>query len=162
NRLNRTSNLRPHPQVPNLPIWPVPTIDSFLTARDVLFPADTEFKLDRRLVVTQYLRALPASFDATTRGRALELIRESLYGDTNLLKLFDELAPQVPGLPDSGYCQRPASLGFDGESLHTQVDPSKIADVEAVARFCADLLAYRTGHIEYRMPGDTVTVDLHE
>jgi hypothetical protein len=147
-RLSRSDGYPPHPTVPDLPVWPVPTLDSYRHARDCLFPHDDGLSVDRQLAAKVILDALPLT-DRDERAKARRVIRDSLADRPDLLSWFDGLADPPPFVPQVLATLRP---GFQGDHLNLRTSPFGIANVRDAVRFAADLLELTPGAIDYDMP----------
>jgi hypothetical protein len=147
-RLSRFDGYPPHPTVPDLPVWPVPTLDSFWHARDCLFPHDDGLSVDRQLVARVILEAVPLTAEAE-RAQARRVIRDSLANRPDLLPWFDGLADPPPFVPNLLGTFKP---GFQGDHLNLRTAPFGIENVRDAVRFAAHLLGLTPGAIDYDMP----------
>lgn len=147
-RLNRSDGYPPHPTVPDLPVRPVPTLDSFRHAKDALFAHDDELSVDRRLAAKVILEAVPLT-SREDRAKARRVIRDSLADRPDLLAWFDGLPdppPFVPQLLES------FKTGFHSDYLNLRTAPFGIENVRDAVRFAAHLLGLTPGAIDYDMP----------
>ncbi|HVK15862.1 MAG TPA: glycosyltransferase family 2 protein [Fimbriiglobus sp.] len=147
-QLSRSDGYPPHPTVPDLPVWPVPTLDSFQYARDHLFPHDAGLCADRQLVTKVVLEAIPLT-GADERSQARRVIRDSLADRPDLLPWFDGLADPPPFVPRLLGALKP---GFHCDHLNLRTAPFGIANVRDAVRFAANLLGLTPGSIDYDMP----------
>lgn len=147
-RLNRSDGYPPHPTIPDLPVWPVPTLDSFQHAKTFLFPRDDGLRVDRQLAARVVLDAVPLTA-ADDRARARWVIRDSLADRPDLLPWFDELADPPPFVP---HVLGPFKPGFQGDHLNLRTVPLGIENVRDAVRFAANLLGLSPGAIDYDMP----------
>jgi hypothetical protein len=147
-QLNRTDGYPPHPTVPDLPVWPVPTLDSFQHAKDFLFPHDADLSLDRQLAARAILETVPLT-DPGDRAQARRVIRDSLTDQPDLLPWFDGLAGPPPFVPHVLGAFKP---GFQGDHLNLRTALFGIENVRDAVRFAAHLLGLSPGAIDYDMP----------
>jgi hypothetical protein len=147
-RLSRSDGYPPHPTVPDLAVWPVPTLDSFRHAKDCLFPHDDELAMDRQLAAKVILEALPLTNPAD-RAQARRVIRDSLADRPDLLPWFDGLADPPPFVP---HVLGPFKPGFQGDHLNVRTTPFGIESIWDAVRFVTHLLMLRPGGIDYDMP----------
>ncbi len=153
-RLSRTDGYPPHPMVPDLPVWPVPTLDSFQHARDALFPHDTALAADRQQAARVILEAVPLTAP-DDRAQARRVIRDSLADRPDLLPWFDELADPPPFVPHLLGSMR---LGYQGDHLNLRTTPFGVENVRDAVRLTTQLLGLSPGDIDYDMPprGDPI------
>lgn len=145
---NRKEKLRSHRWVPDLALFPAaPVADSFLVAKELLFPED-ELTLDRRILVTHCMGALRAEDEASWK-QAIEIIRATLDDDPETQAWFDENF-RVRLFPGSTKVQlRSSYLGMDGEYLHLSADQFRVEDVHAAAQVCENVLNYGSSGIKF-------------
>jgi hypothetical protein len=134
--------------VPDLPVWPVPTLDSFRHARDCLFPHDDGLIVDRQLAAKVILDALPLT-GPEERSKARSVIRDSLGDRPDLLPWFDGLTDPPPFVP---HVLAPFKPGFQSDHLNLRTAPFGIENVRDAVRFAAHLLGLTPGAIDYDMP----------
>ena len=149
--LNARAGLLPHPQVPDLPVFPhVPVADAFLFARQCFFP-DSDIHLNRRHLVEGCIANLRISSESEWQW-AIGLLRESLQDDPKTRAWFEETLAQTPFriLPAQ---LRPEFLGLDGEFLHLDASGFGVTDVAGAAQLCENILNYRRQGITY-LTGD--------
>lgn len=146
NALNSSCEIRHHPLVPNVPLGPVPTLESYLQAKDALAFEEGGIDLSPQSIAHYLLYALPAALPAGVRESLLQRIRDTIAVDDSTRRWFDRLCATVPAVPTPHPV--PPRLGFDGEFLHQRVDPAAVPDVAAAVEYCTRLLDYRTGVIE--------------
>lgn len=147
-RLNRSDGYPPHPTVPDLPVWPVPTLDSFRHARGCLFPHDDGLSVDRQLAAKVILEAVPLT-EHEERAKARRVIRDSLADRPDLLPWFDGLADPPPFVPN---LLGPFKPGYQGDHLNLRTTPFGIENVRDAVQFAAHLLRLSPGAIDYDMP----------
>jgi hypothetical protein len=130
----------PHPQVPALAVMSAGVADSYLRARDALFP-DAEAVLDRRQLVQRCLQESRAG-DAEEWRRALDSVRSSLADDPLLVAWFEreygrrshaDLAPATP----------PRLKRYGGTYLHLDAAEFGVTNVHEAALLCEKLLGYK-------------------
>lgn len=149
-RLNEAFGYVHHPQVPEKTILgPVHIADSFLHAKDALFPRDEVLVFDRKLFVERCLGAIPDT-DPEERERVRQIIRASIADSPELLKWFDDEAPSLPPAPLHTF--RPRRFGFDGATLSLDVAPFDIKDVSHAAGLVASLLGIGEKEIPFDVP----------
>jgi hypothetical protein len=135
--------------VPDFPLFPVvPVADSFLRAKEKLFPADDELKLDRRVLATRCAQDLRVETPEQWQ-EALDAIRASLGDAPDVLKWFEATHAQEPFRPGSPLNLRPEKLGYDGHFLHLSADAFGVADVYGAAELCDHILNYRNALVDY-------------
>lgn len=154
-QLNRSDGYPPHPTIPDLPVWPVPTLDSFQHAKSSLFPHDDALCIDRRLAIRVVLEAIPLT-GADDRAQARRMIRDSLADRPELFPWFDGLADPPPFVPHVLGSFKP---GFQGDHLNLRTAPFGIANVRDAVRFASNLLGQTPGAIDYDMPPRGESID---
>ncbi|MDR3417130.1 MAG: glycosyltransferase [Nevskia sp.] len=115
-----------HPTVPDFELFPVHNDDSFQQAKARLFQDDAELSLDRRVMLTRYLAAIP-DVGEEERQRIKGLIRASLADRPDLQAWFDTEALELPPCPP--FRLKPARFGFDGQFLHLDTTRFGITDI---------------------------------
>jgi hypothetical protein len=140
----------PHPAVPDLPISPVAVADSFLRAREALFPGDAELHLDRRLLSAKCAEELRVKSPAAWR-LALDAIRAALADDPAAQKWFEANHAYQPFRPAPPVNQRPPRLGYVGGCLHLDAEEFGVEEVCGAAALCDRILEYRGGAVDYDM-----------
>ena len=157
-RLNAEFGYVPHPRVPRkMLLAPVHVADSFLHAKDALFPDDASLVLDRKAMTERYLGAIVET-DPQDRAEVRDIIRASVADDPDLLHWFDSDAPSPP--PATLYSLRPRQLGFDGTTLNLQCDSFGVRDVAGAVELAASVLRLDQGPIAYNLPS-LLDMDLH-
>jgi hypothetical protein len=137
--LNERAGLPRHPWVADLPILPeVPVADSFLLAREALFPGEP-MRLDRKAFARQCLDRLCVAGEADWHS-ALALVRRSIADEPELLNWFDSEQAGRPWPRTGPRRLRPARLGLHGGNLHLDAGSFGARDVVAAARLCEALL----------------------
>lgn len=141
-RLSNEAGLRCHPEAPDIPTMPAALADSFLHARELLFPDDVDLCLDRKRLVMNCIDSIDErakSPDAWTDQ--FQEIRRSLSGDRDLIIWFDEHYAHRKFVSNNGAPARSTTeLGFDGHTLHLNAAEFGASDVLAVAQLSARLL----------------------
>jgi hypothetical protein len=151
-QMNARAGLAVHPWVPDLPIYPiVPVADSFLHAKEALFPHDDRLHLDRRRLAECCTGGLWAADLEEWRAR-LAVIRATFADDPALEKWFDGTYALQPFKEAAPLRLRGATLGYDGSCLHLRTDAFGVTDVAGAARLCANLLGFRGAEIAYGLP----------
>jgi hypothetical protein len=146
--LNRCDGYAPHPTVADLPIGPVPVLDSFQYAKDLLFPGDDGLILDRQLAARLVFTAVPLT-DPADRSTARRMIRDSLADRPELQNWFDGLPDPPPHVPN---LLGPLKLGFNGDHLNLRTTAFGVRNIHDAVRFAANLLGLKAGAIEYNLP----------
>ena len=137
-----------HPWVPDLAIFPhVPVADSFLLAKQVLFPAEDALQLDRRAFAAACVRGIRTDDEADWRV-ALARIRETFSDDPPAQAWFDSTFGNHPFAPAPPFQIRSPYPGFDGDFLHLAAERFGVADVEGAVRLCQSILG-TSGAIRY-------------
>lgn len=149
-RLNAAFGYLPHPLVPDKMILaPVHVADSFLHAKDALFPRDDTLVLDRKALTERYLGAI-LEIDPEDRGHVRRIIRESIADSPELLQWFDAEAPDLP--PASAHTFRPQRFGFDGITLSLETASFGIADIAGAVRLATSVLGVDSRAIPFDVP----------
>jgi hypothetical protein len=149
-RLNEAFGYVHHPQVPEKTILgPVHIADSFLHAKDALFPRDDILVFDRKLFIERCLGAIPDT-DPEDRERVRQVIRASVADSPELLRWFDDEAPSLPPAPLHTF--RPRRFGFDGATLSLDVATLDINDVAQAVGLAASLLGVGKEEIPFDVP----------
>lgn len=151
--LNATDALPTHRWVPDLAAFPyVPVADSFLLAKEALFP-DLDLHLDRREFITHCVQTVRADDEATWRA-ALAVIRRTLEDDPGLQAWFDAALADRPFSPPPPVRLRSERLGYDGAALHLDAEAFGVRDVYGAAQLCEKVLNYRRTPIAWEQSGD--------
>lgn len=149
-QLNEAFGYRRHPFVPDKMILaPVHVADSFLHAKDALFPQDNTLVLDRKAITERYLGAILET-DPLERSEVRQIIRASVADSAELLQWFDDEAPNLP--PASAHTFRPQRFGFDGITLSLDVAPFGVKDVSGAVSLTASLLGIDRQAIPFDLP----------
>jgi hypothetical protein len=151
--LNEEARLPMHRAIPNLPSFPaVPVADSFLLAKEALFPTDETIVLDRKIFTAHCVGGLRAQ-DAAEWRRSLEALGAILDDDRSLRLWFDETFLRMK--PSLGPVRlRTAPLGYDGSFLHLDTSLFGVADVCGAVTLCERILNYRASGIP--LPEDSL------
>jgi hypothetical protein len=122
--------------------------DSFLRAREALFPRDADLSLDRWLFAGRWLDGLRArTVEEWQHG--VTAIRASLADDPDLRARFDAIVPRVPQFREPISQIFTAPLGCRGDHLHLDASCFGVQDVHEASRLCEKLLAYRRDGVTY-------------
>jgi hypothetical protein len=149
-RLNETFGYRRHPLVPDKMILaPVHVADSFLHAKDALFPQDDSLTLDRRALTERYLGAILET-DPQERNEVRQIIRASIADSPELLQWFDTEAPNLP--PASPHTFRPRRLGFDGITLSLDAGLFGVENISDAVSLATTLLGVDEKEIPFDVP----------
>ncbi|SOD30484.1 Glycosyl transferase family 2 [Variovorax sp. YR752] len=149
-RLNEAFGYRRHPLVPDKMILaPVHVADSFLHAKDALFPNDDTLVLDRKAITERYLGAILET-DPQERAKVRQIIRASIADCAELLQWFDTEAPDLP--PASAHTFRPRRFGFDGVTLSLDAAPFGVKDVSGAVSLTTSLLGIDRQAIPFDLP----------
>jgi glycosyltransferase involved in cell wall biosynthesis len=155
-RLNADAGIRPHPWVPDLPVFPeVPVADAFLAAKQSLFP-DAALTIDRRQLLAHCLAAAASPPFAPGQSAAVETaLRAAAADDPELLQWLDDTlaAGGVPARPEIRL--RPDRLGFDGQSLHLDSQAFGVSTIQEAVALAERIVHYRPRAIDYE-DGDAV------
>jgi hypothetical protein len=150
--LNAQERLPTHRWVPDLPIFPyAPVAESFLLAKEALFPGEDSLRLDRRALACHCVSALRADGEEDWRA-ALRLIRSTFDDDPASQAWFDATLADRPFTPPGPVQLRSSHLGFDGDFLHLSADQFGVQDVYEAAQLCEKILGYRSEGIRYGLP----------
>ena len=149
-RLNEAFGYVRHALVPDRMILsPVHIADSFLHAKDALFPRDDALAFDRKDFTQRCLGAIPET-DPEDREKVRKIIRASIEDSPELLRWFDEDAPRLPPAPMHSF--RPHRFGFDGGALNMDVSSLDIHNVSDAARFSSAMLGIGKAEIAFDVP----------
>jgi glycosyltransferase involved in cell wall biosynthesis len=137
--LNRGLNAS-HPQASDLPVMSAGIADSYLRAREALFP-EAPSALDRRQLVHRCLQEGRAG-DADEWRRVLDSLRRSLADDPALRAWFDEMYGR---LPFEAFVRTPTPRlkRYGGVYLHLDASDFGVTNVHEAALFCEKLLGYK-------------------
>jgi glycosyltransferase involved in cell wall biosynthesis len=147
-RLTRADGYGPHPKVADLPVWWVPTVDSFFFAKDLLFPRDDGLTMDRRLAAEAVLKSVPLT-DPAGRAKARRMIRDTLADRADLQTWFDALPDPPPYVRE---LLAPFKPGFTGDHLNLNTAPFGIRNIHDAVQFAANLLQLTPGAVAYDLP----------
>ncbi len=139
---NALGGLRLHPIVPDIHTDFVPVADSFLTAKDALFPDDDDLTLDRRAMISRFLAAPPIDTLDDWPPVVAEL-RRSVSDDPELLRWFEDKVREVAPVAQT---RRDFKAPFEAvyeDSMHLFPSRYGVSDVEGATRLAARLLGYR-------------------
>lgn len=149
-QLNDAFGYRRHPLVPDKMILsPVHVADSFLHAKDALFPHDDSLTIDRKALTERYLGAILET-DLEERKEVRQIIRASLADSPELLRWFDAEAPTLP--PASPHTFRPARLGFDGMTLSLDAGLFGVEHISDAVALATSLLGADGQEISFDVP----------
>jgi glycosyltransferase involved in cell wall biosynthesis len=146
NSLNREYGYLPHPRVPNLPLMPIHTVDSFEYAKQFFFPDDDSLSYDRRAMTERYLASIPHT-DTASREHCRKVIRDALADRPDLQEWFDREAPHPPPCP--WYRLKPAELGYDGQYLRVDTSRLGVSDIADAVTLAAALLGFGNREVRY-------------
>ncbi len=136
-RLNSQAKHAVHAQAPDVLVMPAAVADSFLHARDALFPHDQAFRLDRKQLAANCIReARFADDDEWRRFRAA--LRLSFADDANLLGWFDGEFGHCP--PASLRSPRYQFKRYGGPYLYLDASDFGVANIYEAAQLCEKLL----------------------
>jgi hypothetical protein len=140
--LNRSANHGPHPAAPDVLVMAAAIADSFLHAKEALFPDDPALALDRRQLVRNCVQQLRVGDDASWKA-ALQALRRSVRDDAALLDWFDaeygrrDFEPATQAQPATQWRR------YGGTYLHLRAADFGVSDVYGVAQLCETLLGYQ-------------------
>ena len=139
---NALGGLRVHPIVPDIHTDFVPVADSFLTAKDTLFPDDDDLTLDRRAMISRFLATPPIDTLDDWPPVVAEL-RRSVSDDPELLRWFED---QVRDFTPVAQIRKDFKAPFEAvyeDSMHLFPSRYGVTDVEGATKLAARLLGYR-------------------
>jgi Glycosyl transferase family 2 len=149
-RLSSDEGVRMRPTVPDLHVFPVvPVADSFLAAKDALFPGDDSLRLDRKLVATHCVWCLRTE-SREQWDRCMATIRATFADDPGLQSWFDETLAGYPPSVTGPLRLRNPQMGWDGEQLHLSADAFGVNDISDAAQLCEKILGCRHADLEER------------
>jgi hypothetical protein len=135
NTLNAQQGVVRHPKVPDLPIYPTQvTAESFLHAKDQLFPNDDRLVLPRMRIFEQMLGRADLS-DAATRQE----FQTCAADDTELQAVVEDFLHRELPRPEKPRL-RPELLGADGVNLHLDASDFGIDNVAGAVAFLDKLI----------------------
>ena len=151
-RLNAEAGHGPHPGVPDLPLMAAKVADSFMRAKEALFPDVAGLTLDRQALVARCLKDLRGS-DESDVAVAVSALREATRDDPALLAWVeahwqDALSP-VP--PSTG------GRRHGGPYLQFDVGDLGVRDVYGAAQLCERLLGYEAAGVNAHVVPSTAT-----
>lgn len=138
---NDAAGLRLHPHIPDLPTGFVCVADSFLRAKENVFPNEP-ITLDRRAMVERLLLSLPLDDIDEWPGIEREL-RRSLSDDPALVSWFDKRIENFTPQPTPRDSYRPNLEGIHVQRLFLDASKYGVADIEGATRLSSRLLGYR-------------------
>jgi hypothetical protein len=156
--LNTEQGFVSHSWVPDLPLFPVaPVADSFLFAKQTLFPEDNDLRLDRKAFIHSCVRTLTAETDHEWH-EAFKAIRHTLRDDPRMQAWFDAaFSRQQPVLGPALRLRQP-NMGVQGTHVHLNADQFGVADIVGATRLCENILGYGTGAIVYKPTAESQPV----
>ena len=148
--LNRGTNA-PHPQAPDLLVMSAGIADSYLRARDALFP-EAPSALDRRQLVQRCLQEGRAG-DAEEWRHVLDSVRRSVADEPALRAWFEA---EYGRLPFAAFAPTtPQRLKrYGGTYLHLDAADFGVTNVYEAAQFCEKLLGYKRDGINAHLTPD--------
>lgn len=136
---NDAAGARLHSIVPDLPAGFVPVADSFLRAKEELFPDAHDIQLDRRAMIERFIAAPPIDAPEEWKDVAAEL-RRSVSDDPELLTWFDERVKGLAPQPTPRDTYRASKLGVFRDSINIDASRYGVADVAGATRLVMRLL----------------------
>jgi hypothetical protein len=138
--LNTQANYPVHPLAPDVPVMSAYVADSFLHARDTLFPDEQALTLDRKqLAVNCVNEALCTDEEEWQRFRAA--IRRSLADDAELLAWFErEYAGRLLSTLKPARHKR---RGYGCSYMNLDASDFGVTNIFEAAQFCEKLLGYK-------------------
>ena len=157
---NDSAGLRLHPFVPDLPSGFVCVADSFLRAKDDLFP-DAPIVLDRRAMVERFIEAPP--IDEPDEWTLVEAeLRRSVSDDPALLSWFEARVSGCEPKPTPRETYRPPIEGVASGRLFLDSRKYGVRDVEGATRLAARLLGYGGASLDWITGKDVAFAPLRE
>jgi glycosyltransferase involved in cell wall biosynthesis len=135
--LNTQASHVRHPLAPAVPVMPAYVADSFLHARDTLFPHDSAITLDRRQLTVNCIQEARFADDEEW-GRFRAALRRCLEGETELLVWFDAEFGQRPLA--SLNPTRHALKRYGGSYLYLDASDFGVTNIFEAAQLCEKLL----------------------
>jgi FkbM family methyltransferase len=149
--MDDAAGLRPHPRVPDLPIFPwVAVADAFETARDALFPDDPDLVLDRKLLVERCLQSLRVDGEEERRAAA-DAVRAACGDDPALRDWCEGLLATASVGTAPPLRLRPARLGHYDGCLHLDAAALGVRDVAGAVALTESLLRLGAAPEDYRV-----------
>ena len=179
NLLNEKAHIRCHPQVPDIPVASAAIADSFLHAKDALFPCDSNISINRKRLVINCLRDLSGRYcrgvDNEEDWRMyLGKIRDSLADDVSLQKWFDSKFKDskaddvcigwfdqlvrlnrrfIASISQESQCSYGFKKGFNGKEIILDAADFGLTDVFGVAEFCENFYSPKVDALEWHGQG---------
>lgn len=149
-QLNARAKHTRHPWVPALSVMAAYVADSFLHAREALFPGDDSIDLDRRRLIVNCLREVNANDEAEWQ-RTLEACRCSLADDPGLTAWFDAEQASRPLASAVAGGQQAVRKRYGGNYLQLDASDFGVSDTFGVAGLCEKILGYQRDGVNARL-----------
>lgn len=139
--LNESAGLGCHPDVPDVLAVAAVVADSFLHAKDLLFPGDKHLCLNRKRLIANCVKEVATGMQATDVWENVRTeLRRSVAGEPELLAWFDANCAEWLPARALGSSAKAVRLGFDGHSLHLNGAEFGATDVMGAARLSGRVL----------------------
>jgi hypothetical protein len=146
---NRSAGLSMHPFIPDLPTGLVCVADSFLRAKEDLFPEDT-LSLDRRALIESLIVAPP--IDDVEEWPIVEAeLRRAVSDDAALMSWFDERVSGLMPSPTPRDNYRPEFEGIGAGRIFLDAGKYGVVDVAGATQLSARLLGYNGKPLDWAL-----------
>lgn len=141
--LNTKSGIYIHKYLPDVIAMPVTIADSFLFAKDALFPNNSDLSIDLRELVLNIISS-KANEGKVNTGKAIDAIRRHLRDDAELTRWFNGVVEKMDfSKLDSGPAAVPKfERGVYGNYLNILASDFGATDVFSVAELCDKIMGY--------------------
>jgi hypothetical protein len=147
--LNTQAGLEYHRQVPGLSLIPEAIADSFLWARDYLFPEEFKSALDRKLLVENCVKAAQIKIkDEAALKTLLQALYQWLADDPSLQRYFAATYLEHPLPAPDSMTVKPK--GFNDNNLYIDAATFGITDVFGVMELCEKIMNYSQNHYVWK------------
>lgn len=138
---NLRTGLSLHPWVPDLPTGWACIADSFLTAKEELFPTDVSMTFDRKGFVETLLKKPPIN-ELSDWPEIVEKIRKSLKDDPKMISWFDSRIKRIRATVPPKETFGNVLNRILGSHLHIDAKKYKVSDVASAVSLMAKILPY--------------------
>jgi hypothetical protein len=146
---NRSAGLNLHPFVPDLQTGFVCVADSFLRAKEDLFPEDP-LSLDRRAMIESLIVAPPID-DVEEWPMVEDELRRAVSDDAALLSWFNERVRGLTPTPTPRDNYRPEFEGIGVGRIFLDAGKYGVVDVAGATRLAARLLGYNGKPLDWAL-----------
>jgi hypothetical protein len=148
-RLNNDAGIIRHELAPDVNVMSAAVADSFLHARERLFPSDRRLALDRRKLVLRCIEELEP-VDELEWQQARDKLRASLIDDPRLVRWFDRKCGRMSFQEARREPAKPLRR-YGGGYLNLDTSEFGVTNVFEAAELFERLLGYRTDGVDIRL-----------